>query len=121
MLTVVDENSKQKIIKHVTTTRGKLVYVSYCFLWRGPFRLIYRNTDPAEFTAWRLNRETGIWGCFADHADIGFDYMELFEEIVSSTPNEKRSSSMEVTEDQICARFFDRMTTHIAQLFPTGF
>jgi len=120
MIVITADNEEKKIIKHVNVVKGELVYVSYCFLWNGPFRLIYRNANPANFTAWALNRGTGIWGCFADDIDIGFDH-DLFIESLTLELSAKEAAdhrSREKVEDQVCDRFFDMMTNHIDQLFP---
>jgi hypothetical protein len=120
MIVTVADTEEKKIIKHVNVVKGELVYVSYCFLWNGPFRLIYRNNNPANFTAWFLDRHNGIWGCFADDVDIGFDHAALIESLTldlsAKEANDHRS--LEKVEDMACEKFFDIMTSHIDQLFP---
>lgn len=122
IVTVVDNNDEKKIIKHIGVVKGDMIYVSYCFLWNGPFRLIYRSANPDNFTAWFLNRNTGIWGCFADALDIGFDRNACIEEFMLELSAKEATDmrSAEKVEDRACNLFFELMTEHIEKLFPAN-
>jgi len=119
MIVTVEDNDERTITKQVSTLNGKMLYVCYCFLWRGPFRIIYRNIEPASFSAWMLNRNTGIWGCFADDGDIGFDHAARVEEGIMdlSTKLVTDVRPFEKLEDKICTEFLDEMIAHIERLF----
>jgi hypothetical protein len=128
----IRKNSEHtKIIKNVSLLdAGGIKYESYMFLWRrgkaGSFRLIYNNFG--NCTAWKLNTDTGIWGCFADQNDIGFDRNTV--ELTPKNKSKKQAITLEQqeneptqiqiferVEDEIADAYFALMSQHIANLF----
>jgi hypothetical protein len=119
MITTIVDTSSHKIIKDVTISDMERVkYVAFGFFWmpgRSPFRVIYNNASP-NFTVWALDKDTGIWGCFADSHDIGFDYSseasKIYELMYDNTPE-----SLEEIEDQLCAKFFEMAKKHTENVY----
>lgn len=140
MFTVLINNHSRKVVKQVNELQdGSIKYEAYMFVWRvgdvGSFRLIYNNFG--NCTAWKLNTETGIWGCFADQNDIGFDRRNVTvsqsQTISRSTEKRKKHSVtlaqespptqrevFEAIEDDIANAFFVEMREHISKLFGVG-
>jgi hypothetical protein len=119
-----------KISKRVDVLdNGKIQYEAYKFLFKtsqrpeGPFRLIYTNFG--NCTAWKLDSETGIWGCFADAKDIDFDrsFMrakQVEQQKVTLAKQLKTTTNIELfeqTEDSVADVFFLIMEQHIDELF----
>jgi len=124
LFNVIVDSKFTKVIRNVELLDDDSIrYESYMFLWLGPvgvFRLIYNNFG--NCTAWKLNRDTGIWGCFADQHDIGFDRKE------DSAPKKKSDAKKNgITlqeelgpagvEDGIAETYFKTMRNHIERLF----
>jgi len=117
--TIIDVPS-HKIIKDVTISEDmeRVKYVAFGFFWMptsSPFRVIYNNMAP-NFTVWTLDKDTGIWGCFADSHDIGFDYSEEAAKIHETTYN-GTPESLEEIEDQVCAKFFEMAKKHTEAVY----
>jgi hypothetical protein len=102
------------------------------FIWRvadvGSFRLIYNNFG--NCTAWKLNTETGIWGCFADQNDVGFDRKTVALPTTQKADKTKKHTVtlkqespptqieiLEKIEDAIANAYFEFMREHIGKLF----
>lgn len=122
MTTVVLENGQHKIVKTVDSDS----YTAFCFFWEGPFRAIYsvqRETDRTvgNFTIWALDKATGIWGCFADAHDLGFDYFAMheqeFEKSVADPEADIAPEMLEKIDDAILRRFLELVETHINKLY----
>ena len=131
MATTVLANSRYKIVKTVTATSSDLSYTVFCFFLdkneSGPFRAIYSvqrsaDTIEANFTVWALDRKTGIWGCFADAHDLGFDHRQKYSDRVEAmSPEEQEERTLEklvAIEDAIFLEFVESAKMHTKQLFP---
>ncbi|NBU72988.1 MAG: hypothetical protein EBS53_16360 [Bacteroidetes bacterium] len=128
-MATVDRTTGAKTVKRVTVIDNKIQYESYKFLFKtpsrpeGPFRLIYTNSG--NCTAWKLDVETGIWGCFADAKDINFDRGTIRVKIaeiqkITLAHQTKTSTNIELfeqTEDAVAYDFFAVMEMHINELF----
>jgi hypothetical protein len=142
LFTVREDTQQGKIIKQVVPLdNGSIKYESFMFRWpmtfvddekRGPFRLIYNNFG--NCTAWKLNSDTGIWGCFADQNDIGFDrkLISVGADGKTQTTDKKKKHTItlsqqtneptqleifEAIEDKIADAFFELMWEHVQKLF----
>jgi hypothetical protein len=122
MISIVVDDINQKITKRVTFYKTEIQYISFAFLWKGPFRMIYNSSDTKNFTAWKLDQNTGIWGCFADELDIGFDYETVLEEqtekLSETFVDMNKERFEEKIQDSVSDKFFDMMSSHILHLYP---
>jgi hypothetical protein len=131
MATIVLENSRYKIVKTFETDGSNLGYTAFCFFldpnpFGGAFRAIYsvhRNLDTIDsnFTVWLLDKTKGVWGCFADAHDLGFDHRQKYAEKVNAmSPEEQEERTVEklvAIEDEIFLEFVEVAKAHTKQLF----
>lgn len=118
MRQIIASTYTHKVVKQVEEPEAEnLMYSAVATLWLPEtlsipkIRMIYNNQfindRGPNFTVWALNSQTGIWGCFADQHDLGFD---MFEEYTLVRQN--KTLSPEQVEDVICTSFFAQAVEH---------
>jgi hypothetical protein len=109
---------------------SKLEYSVYAFFSVDgiPFRVIYTNTGKKN-SAWKLDTKTGLWGCFIDAMDIGFDAervaKKLFDENRAVTLAKQKAKDtpivspkqLEQIDYEVMLVYFAEMMAHIEWLF----
>lgn len=122
MIKILANSWSHKIIKNVTVLDDAIRYVVFGFFWsttdHPQIRVIYNNVSP-NFTVWALDKTTGIWGCFADQNDLGFDYIHEYDKLFAELPalRQKDPAALELLEDQLCANFLKLAKEHIESLY----
>jgi hypothetical protein len=113
--------TEKRVLMTSVTENGTELNLEYLFLWNSGIRLIYQSAG--RCTAWFLNKETGLWGCFADSLDIGFDQTIVADELNTKIFRNKKIGELSDAEfvkleRAVADRFFEIMLDHVEHIYP---
>ena len=118
-----DTKTEKRVLMTSVSDSGSELNLEYLFLWNSGIRLIYQSAG--RCTAWFLNKETGLWGCFADSLDIGFDQTIVADELNAKLFRTKgigelSDAEFAKLERAVADRFFEVMLDHVQKVYPAS-